>query len=123
MNDEIDKLRNAATCALGERDDVIVVSSVSCIYGLGAPEEFFRLGISLRPGQEMARDELLRRLVEIHYTRNDVDFKRSTFRVRWTSWKFFPLPIPKSPSAWNFLATRSTRSARRTSSRARSSLP
>ena len=90
MNDEIDKLRNAATCSLGERDDVIVVSSVSCIYGLGAPEEFFRLGISLRPGQELPRDELLRKLVEIHYTRNDVDFKRSAFRVRGDVVEIFP---------------------------------
>ncbi len=90
MNDEIDKLRNAATCSLGERDDVIVVSSVSCIYGLGAPEEFFRLGISLRPGQELGRDELLRRLVEIHYSRNDTDFKRSTFRVRGDVVEIFP---------------------------------
>ncbi len=90
MNDEIDKLRNAATCSLGERDDVIVVSSVSCIYGLGAPEEFFRLGISLRPGQEMARDELIRRLVEIQYSRNDTDFKRSTFRVRGDIVEIFP---------------------------------
>lgn len=90
MNDEIDKLRNAATCSLGERDDVIVVSSVSCIYGLGAPEEFFRLGISLRPNQEISRDELLRRLVEIHYSRNDVDFKRSTFRVRGDVVEIFP---------------------------------
>lgn len=90
MNDEIDKLRNAATCSLGERDDVIVVSSVSCIYGLGAPEEFFRLGVSLRPGQEMSRDELLSRLVEIHYTRNDTDFKRSTFRVRGDVVEVFP---------------------------------
>ena len=90
MNDEIDKLRNAATCSLGERDDVIVVSSVSCIYGLGAPEEFFRLGISLRPGQAMERDELLRRLVEIHYSRNDLDFKRSTFRVRGDIVEIFP---------------------------------
>ena len=90
MNDEIDKLRNAATCSLGERDDVIVVSSVSCIYGLGAPEEFFRLGISLRPGQAMERDELLRRLVEIHYSRNDLDFKRSTFRVRGDVVEIFP---------------------------------
>ncbi|MGN0823117.1 MAG: DEAD/DEAH box helicase family protein, partial [Candidatus Gallimonas sp.] len=90
MNDEIDKLRNAATCSLGERDDVIVVSSVSCIYGLGAPEEFFRLGVSLRPGQTMERDELLRRLVEIHYSRNDVDFKRSTFRVRGDVVEIFP---------------------------------
>ena len=90
MNDEIDKLRNAATCSLGERDDVIVVSSVSCIYGLGAPEEFFRLGISLRPGQELNRDELLRRLVEIHYSRGDMDFKRSTFRVRGDVVEIFP---------------------------------
>lgn len=90
MNDEIDKLRNAATCSLGERDDVIVVSSVSCIYGLGAPEEFFRLGVSMRPGQQMERDELLRRLVEIHYSRNDTDFKRSTFRVRGDVVEIFP---------------------------------
>lgn len=90
MNDEIDKLRNAATCSLGERDDVIVVSSVSCIYGLGAPEEFFRLGVSMRPGQAMERDELLRRLVEIHYSRNDTDFKRSTFRVRGDVVEIFP---------------------------------
>ena len=89
-NDEIDKLRNAATCSLGERDDVIVVSSVSCIYGLGAPEEFFRLGISLRPGQTLARDELLRKLVGIQYSRNDTDFKRSTFRVRGDIVEIFP---------------------------------
>ena len=89
-NDEIDKLRNAATCSLGERDDVIVVSSVSCIYGLGAPEEFFRLGISLRPGQTMTRDELLTRLVGIQYSRNDMDFKRSTFRVRGDVVEIFP---------------------------------
>ncbi len=90
MNDEIDKLRNAATCSLGERDDVIVVSSVSCIYGLGAPEEFFRLGVSLRPGQQMERNELLRRLVDIQYSRNDIDFKRSTFRVRGDVVEIFP---------------------------------
>ena len=90
LNDEIDKLRNAATCSLGERDDVIVVSSVSCIYGLGAPEEFFRLGVSLRPQQAISRDDLLRRLVEIHYSRNDTDFKRSTFRVRGDVVEIFP---------------------------------
>ncbi len=90
VNDEIDKLRNAATCSLGERDDVIVVSSVSCIYGLGAPEEFFRLGISLRPGQQMERGELLSRLVDIQYSRNDMDFKRSTFRVRGDVVEIFP---------------------------------
>ncbi len=90
VNDEIDKLRNAATCSLGERDDVIVVSSVSCIYGLGAPEEFFRLGVSLRPGQAMERNELLARLVDIQYSRNDMDFKRSTFRVRGDVVEIFP---------------------------------
>lgn len=82
LNDEIDKLRNSATASLGERRDVIVVASVSCIYGLGAPEEYFRLSVSLRPGQELSRDDLLRRLVEIQYARNDMDFHRATFRVR-----------------------------------------
>lgn len=82
LNDEIDKLRNSATSSLLERRDVIVVASVSCIYGLGAPEEYFRLSISLRPGETMDRDELIRKLIGIQYSRNDVDFKRSTFRVR-----------------------------------------
>ncbi len=90
LNDEIDKLRNSATSSLGERDDVIVVASVSCIYGLGAPEEYFRLAISLRPGMEMERDELLRKLVEIQYARRDIDFKRSSFRVRGDSVEIFP---------------------------------
>ncbi len=90
LNDEIDKLRNSATCALGEREDVIVVASVSCIYGLGAPEEYFKLAISLSPGQEMERDALLRRLVEIQYQRNDMDFHRSTFRVRGDIVEIFP---------------------------------
>ncbi len=82
VNDEIDKLRNSATCSLYERRDTIVVSSVSCIYGLGAPEEFFKLAISLRPGMKIERDELLRRLVEINYKRNDIDFDRTCFRVK-----------------------------------------
>ena len=90
LNDEIDKLRNSATAALGERRDVIVVASVSCIYGLGAPEEYFRLSISLRPGQEMERDALLRRLVEIQYSRNDTDSHRATFRVRGDIVEIFP---------------------------------
>ena len=90
LNDEIDKLRNSATSSLGEREDVIVVASVSCIYGLGAPEEYFRLAISLRPGMEMERDELLRRLVEIQYSRKDVDFQRSSFRVRGDIVEIFP---------------------------------
>ncbi len=90
LNDEIDKLRNSATSSLGERDDVIVVASVSCIYGLGAPEEYFRLAISLRPQMQMERDALLRKLVEIQYARRDIDFQRSSFRVRGDVVEIFP---------------------------------
>ncbi len=90
LNDEIDKLRNSATSSLGEREDVIVVASVSCIYGLGAPKEYFRLAVSLRPGMEMERDALLRKLVEIQYARRDIDFKRSSFRVRGDTVEIFP---------------------------------
>ncbi|MBQ9729732.1 MAG: excinuclease ABC subunit UvrB [Clostridia bacterium] len=90
LNDEIDKLRNSATCSLMERKDVIVVASVSCIYGLGAPEEYFRLSISLRPGMEWERNALMRKLIELQYARNDIDFKRSTFRVRGDSLEIFP---------------------------------
>lgn len=90
LNDEIDKLRNSATSSLGEREDVIVVASVSCIYGLGAPEEYFRLAISLRPDMEIERDALLRRLVEIQYARRDIDFQRSSFRVRGDTVEIFP---------------------------------
>lgn len=82
INDEIDRLRNSATSALSERNDVIVVCSVSCIYGLGAPLEYYNMAISLRPGMEMDRDELINKLVEIQYKRSDIDFLRSTFRVR-----------------------------------------
>ena len=90
MNDEIDKLRNSATGALMERKDVLVVASVSCIYGLGAPEEYFRLSLSLRPGMEWERNALMRKLIELQYSRNDTDFKRSTFRVRGDSLEIFP---------------------------------
>lgn len=90
LNDEIDKLRNSATSSLGEREDVIVVASVSCIYGLGAPEEYFRLAISLRPSMEMERDALIRKLVEIQYARRDIDFQRSSFRVRGDTVEIFP---------------------------------
>ena len=90
MNDEIDKLRNSATGSLMERKDVLVVASVSCIYGLGAPEEYFRLSLSLRPGMEWERNELMRKLIELQYSRNDTDFKRSTFRVRGDSLEIFP---------------------------------
>ena len=90
LNDEIDKLRNSATCSLMERRDVIVVASVSCIYGLGAPEQYFRLSLSLRPGDEWERGALLRKLIELQYARNDIDFKRSTFRVRGDAVEIFP---------------------------------
>ncbi len=90
INDEIDKLRHSATCSLAERSDTIVVASVSCIYGLGAPEEYYRLALSLRPDDEISRDELMRRLVAIQYTRKDVDFSRSSFRVRGDVIDIFP---------------------------------
>ena len=90
INDEIDKLRHSATCSLSERTDTIVVASVSCIYGLGAPEEYYRLAISLRPDDEISRDELMRRLVSVQYTRRDVDFSRSSFRVRGDVVDIFP---------------------------------
>jgi excinuclease ABC subunit B len=82
INDEIDKLRHSATAALLERRDVIVIASVSCIYGLGNPEEYKKHLLSLRPGQTFERDELLRRLVDMQYERNDINFTRGTFRVR-----------------------------------------
>ena len=90
LNDEIDKLRNSATSSLGEREDVIVVASVSCIYGLGAPEEYFKLAISMRPGMQLDRDELIRKLVEVQYARRDMDFRRSSFRVRGDTVEIFP---------------------------------
>lgn len=90
INDEIDKLRHSATCALAERRDVIVVASVSCIYGLGAPEEYYRLSISLRPGMEISRDQLIRKLIDIQYDRRDIDFQRSSFRVRGDTVDIFP---------------------------------
>ena len=90
VNDEIDKLRNSATASLGERADTLVVASVSCIYGLGAPEEYFRLSLSLRPGDQISRDELIRRLIELQYTRKDIDFSRSSFRMRGDVVEIFP---------------------------------
>ena len=89
-NDEIDRLRLSATCALLERRDVIVVSSVSCIYGLGEPDDFANLVVSLRVGAQWDRDELLRRLVEIRYERNDVAFERNMFRVRGDTVEIYP---------------------------------
>ena len=82
INDEIDKLRHSATCSLSERRDTIVVSSVSCIYGLGAPETYYKMAVSVRPGDKLDRDEFISRLVGIHYKRNDLEFARTNFRVK-----------------------------------------
>lgn len=90
INDEIDKLRLSATAALSERRDVIIVSSVSCIYGIGSPKDYQNMIISLRPGMEKDRDEVLRELIDIQYDRNDVDFHRGTFRVRGDVVEIFP---------------------------------
>jgi len=90
INDEIDKLRHSATSALLERNDVIIVASVSCIYGLGDPDEYLRLMLSLRTGMVKDRDEILRKLVDIHYERNDINFVRGTFRVRGDVIEIFP---------------------------------
>ena len=90
VNDEIDKLRSSATSSILERDDVIIVASVSCIYGLGNPEEYYNLHITLREGDLVDRDEVISRLIDIQYTRNDIDFKRSTFRVKGDTLDIFP---------------------------------
>ena len=90
INDEIDQLRHSATSALFERDDVIIIASVSCIYGLGNPDEYRDLVVSVRVGMEMDRSELLRKLVDVQYTRNDIDFRRGTFRVRGDVVEIFP---------------------------------
>ncbi len=90
INDEIDKLRLSATAALSERQDVIIVASVSCIYGIGSPKDYQNMIISLRPGMIRDRDEVIRRLVDIQYERNDMDFHRGTFRVRGDTLEIFP---------------------------------
>ena len=90
VNDEIDKLRHSATSSLLERSDTIVVASVSCIYGLGAPKEYFDLHISLRVGDKLSREDLIKRLISIQYTRNEIDFTRSTFRARGDVVDIFP---------------------------------
>ncbi len=90
INDEIDKLRHSATASLSERNDVIIVASVSCIYGLGSPIDYQNMTISLRPGMIKDRDEVLKKLIEIQYDRNDMDFKRGTFRVRGDVVEIFP---------------------------------
>lgn len=91
INEEIDRLRHSATCALNERKDVIIVASVSCIYGLGSPEEYERMSISLRIGMKAERDEILHKLVDMQYQRNDLDFSRGTFRVKGDVIEIFPM--------------------------------
>ena len=90
MNEEIDKLRHSATAALSERRDVIIVASVSCIYGLGSPIDYKEMVISLRPGMIKDRDEVIKKLIEIQYDGNDMDFKRGTFRVHGDVVEIFP---------------------------------
>lgn len=90
INEEIDKLRLSATAALAERDDVIIIASVSCIYGLGSPDDYLNMMVSLRPGMTKDRDEVIQELIRIQYTRNDMDFHRSTFRVRGDVVEIFP---------------------------------
>lgn len=91
VNDEIDKLRHSATAALTERQDVIIIASVSCIYGLGSPIDYQNMTVSLRPGMMKERDEVIHRLIDIQYTRNDMDFQRGTFRVRGDVVEIFPV--------------------------------
>ena len=91
INDEIDKLRHSATAALTERRDVVIVASVSCIYGLGSPIDYQNMTVSLRPGMMRDRDEVIRRLIDMQYTRNDMDFQRGTFRVRGDVLEIFPV--------------------------------
>ena len=90
INDEIDKLRHSATAALSERDDVIIVASVSCIYGLGSPIDYKNMVVSLRPGMEKERDDVIKKLVEMQYTRGDMDFRRGSFRARGDVLEIFP---------------------------------
>ena len=111
INEEIDRLRLSATASLMERRDVIVVSSVSCIYGLGEPEDFAKMMVSLRVGATLERDELLKKLVAIRYERNDIATCSGSGGTRWRSGP----PIGRTPSCgWSFSGTRSTASARST---------
>ena len=115
INDEIDKLRHSATAALSERKDVIIVASVSCIYGLGSPIDYKEMVISLRPGMEKDRDEVIRKLIDIQYDRNEMDFHRGTFRVRGDVLEIFPaVSDSDGRTGWSFSATRLTASRRST---------
>lgn len=95
INDEIDKLRHSATASLCERNDVIIVSSVSCIYGLGSPIDYKNMTLSIRPGDEKSREDIIKRLIEIQYNRNEIDFKRGTFRVKGDTIDIYPISFDK----------------------------
>ena len=119
INDNIDKLRHAATHALLTRRDVIIVASVSCIYGLGSPEYYAKMVIPVEVGQRFPMDKLITRLVEVHYERNDYDFHRGTFRVRGDALEIIPAYHHERALRRSFLAMISTSCARLTPSRAR----
>ena len=108
INDEIDKLRHSATAALSERRDVIIVASVSCIYGLGSPIDYKSMVVSLRPGMERDRDDIIRQLIDMQYVRNDMDFKRGTFRVRGDVLEYFLPQVIRLRCVWNFSVMRLT---------------
>lgn len=112
INDEIDKLRHSATSSLFERSDVLIVASVSCIYGLGNPEEYRELVVSLRVGMEVGRNELLRKLVDIQYERNDINFIRGTFRVRGDVVEVFPASRDERCLRIEFFGMKSTGSGK-----------
>ena len=114
VNEEIDRLRLSATASLLERRDVIVVSSVSCIYGLGEPEDYGKMMVALRVGTVIKIEDLLKKLVAIRYERNDIAFERNMFRVRGTRWRSGPPTGKIPPSGWSSSGTRSTASARST---------
>ncbi len=108
INDEIDKLRLSATTALAERRDVIIISSVSCIYGLGSPVDYKNMVLSLRPGMERDRDEVIHKLIDLHYDRNDMDFHRGTFRVHGDVLEIFRQNRMNMRIVWSFSEMRST---------------
>lgn len=108
VNDEIDKLRLSATAALAERKDVIIVASVSCIYGIGSPDDYMNMMVSLRPGMEIDRDDVIKGLIDMQYTRNEMDFAVVRSGCMAMYWRFFRRIIPTRRSVWSFSEMRST---------------
>lgn len=102
INDEIDKLRHSATAALSERRDVIIVASVSCIYGLGSPIDYKSMVVSLRPGMERDRDDIIRQLIDMQYVRNDMDLSVALSESEAMFWKYFLPQVIRLRCVWNF---------------------